>query len=297
MPTETRSNSKKRSVISPTQGQEQEAADRPAKKTLHGSANVMANPLTLTDLHKLLKNEITSSKEEIQTDIKGVQRDLRELKQDVDEVKASQVFINKEFETFRENLTSLSGKVEQNVAGLATLQHGQLHVTSQLGELNNALNDVKQEQLANNVLISNVIKTVPEDLSSVLIKICETLNVHLFDRDVVSITRLMSKNTKQIEPILVQFSNRVVKEKIISAAKNITLSCRNLGFDIDQRIYINHHLTPHNQVIMQAARNFKNKNGFRFAWFARGKIFIKRDETSATIRICKEEDLLSIKIA
>ncbi|XP_055528063.1 uncharacterized protein LOC129720601 [Wyeomyia smithii] len=191
--------------------------------------------MTLGDLHNLLKREIQSSTDEIQRSIMEMKDELRKLGTEV--------------------------------------SHAQ--VSSQLATIDRDLNYIQQEQLSNNMLLSNVIKTTDEDLCAIMCKISETLGVELFDRDIFAITRLSTRNAKQIEPILVQFSNRVVKEKLMTAAKNITLSCRSIGFSIDQRIYLNHHLTPKNQTLLQVVRAYKREHSYKFAWFNRGYIYIK----------------------
>lgn len=252
--------------------------------------------MTMAELHSALKGEIISSREAITTEIGGIKSELHQLKQDVDAVKDSQQFFNEKFEGFKANLTSLSGKVHGWDAEIAAIRQGHQQLSSNMAAVGLDLNMVQQEQLSNNMLISNVIKVVAENLPDLLKTICDTLGVTLMNRDVVSISRMTTKNTKQIEPILVRFSNRAVKDEIMFAAKSTALSCRQLGFAIDQRIYFNHHLTTRNQTIMQAARQYKRKYNFRFVWFTRGSIYIKRDETSPAIRITSTHDLPAIDL-
>lgn len=296
MPSTTRNQSKKRVDISPTEGdksKESTSSENPAKRHWKNHNVTMSKDMTLMDLHKLLKSEIQSSKEEIQSSIMDMKGKIRKLSSEVDEVRQSQSFINAEFEHFKNGLSKITDEMKKTTSDVALLKSGHAELSSQLATMEHDLNFVQQGQLSNNLLISNVIKTADEDLCAILCKICEVLEVELFEREVLVITRLATRNTKQIEPILVQFANRFVKDRIISAAKNTTLSCQNIGFTIDQRIYFNHHLTPHNQALLQIARAYKRKHGYRFAWFSKGHIYIKRDENSTAVRITSSADLPS----
>lgn len=282
--------------ISPTEGENKKkksASENPAKRLVQESIINMSADLTLADLHNLLKREIQSSKDEIQRSIMGMKDELKKLGTEVDEVKRSQSFINAEFEAFKKSLTTTTECIKQMDADVASLKAGHAHISTQLTTMERDINHVQQEQLLNNMLISNVIKTADEDLYAIVCKISDILEVELFSRDIIAITRLSTRNAKQIEPILVQFSNRVVKEKIMTAAKNITLSCRSLGFPIDQRIYFNHHLTTKNQALLQVVRAYKREHNYKFAWFNKGYIYIKRDENSTALRILSRMDLPS----
>ncbi|XP_053698960.1 uncharacterized protein LOC128745923 [Sabethes cyaneus] len=251
----------------------------------------MSADMTLTELHKLLKREIQSSKDEIQSSIMGMKNELQRLSCEVDEVKQSQSFINAEFENFKKSITTTTEGIKRMDVDMTSLKASQVHISSQLVSMDRDISYIQQEQLSNNMLISNVIKTA--DLCAIVCKICELLEIELLSRDIFTITRLTTRNTKQIEPIIIQFSNRIVKEKIMAAAKNITLSCRNLGFPIDQRIYFNHHLTAKNQSLLKVARTYKRQYNYKFAWFNKGYIYIKKDENSSALRILSREDLPS----
>lgn len=296
MPSTTRNQSKKRLDISPTEGDNRNTrltAENPAKRSLQESVTNMSADMTLAELHKLLKREIQSSKDEIQNSIISMKVELWKLSGEVEEVKRSQGFINAEFETFKKSLATTTEGVKRVDADVTSLKAVHAHMSSQQATFERDINHIQQEQLSNNMLISNVIKTADEDLCATVLKICEILEVELFPRDIFSITRLATRNAKQIEPIMVQFCNRIVKEKIMIAAKNITLSCRNLRFPIDQRIYFNHHLTAKNQALLQVVRAFKREHNYKFAWFSKGYIYIKRDENSTVLRILSRAGLHS----
>lgn len=168
------------------------------------------------------------------------------------------------------------------------------HFSSQLLSMERDIDHIQQQQLSNNMLISNVIKTPSEDLFAIVCKICGILDIDLFARDIFCVTRLTTRKVNQIEPILVLFSNRIIKQKIMVAAKHTRLTCRNLGFSIDQRIYFGHHLTPKNQSLLQMARAYKMQHNYKYAWFSQnGFVYIKRNENSTAIQILSREYLPS----
>ena len=88
---------------------------------------------------------------------------------------------------------------------------------------------------------------------------------------------------------VVRFISRKTKLMIIDAKKrpiNRQYQYRN------NNIYINEHLTSKNKHLFMLAKEKKNTNNYKFLWTRGGKIFIRKDDTSAVIKV-DSEDIIS----
>ena len=77
--------------------------------------------------------------------------------------------------------------------------------------------------------------------------------------------------------------------------KTIDLNTNKIGLSTDNTIYINHDMTPKNQLLLKQARELKQKNQVKFSWYKDGTVYVRKTTTSPTIRIKSEEDLTNLK--
>ena len=54
-------------------------------------------------------------------------------------------------------------------------------------------------------------------------------------------------------------------------------------------IYINEHLTPKNKHLFMLAKEKKNSNQYKYLWTRGGRVFIRKDDSSAVIKVDSEE--------
>ena len=238
----------------------------------------MGDSITKTDLQNLEKTLLTA----IQSVSSSFNVKLTELKSTVEEsiskIEASQHLFTKEIDTFKKQLID-------NTNTTTAIQKSVQDLYSQCDNLSNSVNAIQQQMLQNNLLIANVPSISSENLQVTIVNICQKLGVQIQPTDITYTGRISTKNKLNIQPITVQLKSHQTKLDILKAAKNIVVSCTDIGIEADFRIYIHNQLTSSNQLLLTKARNFRRKHNYEFAWFSRGFIFIRKTKESQVIRV------------
>lgn len=123
--------------------------------------------------------------------------------------------------------------------------------------------------------------------------IASTLHVELADTDVDAIHRVPTK-AKGPKNIIVKFTSRKPRDKLMQAAKKKRLTTLELGLEESKPIYVNEHLCPENKLLLGKAIQTKREKQWKFAWVSEGKILMRKQETSTVVHVTCEEDLALI---
>ncbi|XP_062541487.1 uncharacterized protein LOC134209522 [Armigeres subalbatus] len=216
---------------------------------------------------------------------------ISKLQSDVEEMKDSQQFISNEFESVKHTLSEHDNEIRSTSEQIKCLKEDNSTLRNHMEELNYEVNVVKQKSLESNFLISNLIKTNDENLCMLVESIARLLDIPFNAANILGVSRLSSKNQKDIQPVLVRCTTVYVKEQFMNAIKGRPITCEEIGLGVKQQIFINHHLTSINQRILGATRKFKKDYNYRFVWFANGSVFLRKDENSKIIRVNDVHDL------
>ena len=130
-----------------------------------------------------------------------------------------------------------------------------------------------------------------ENLTSILSKIDDLSGTDIIENLVVA-HRVPSFKKDKPKPIIIQVKSGLIRNNILKKLKQRKL----MASEINNRftvmpIFANEHLCPENKTLFFHARKFKTENNFKFCWSRDGKIFLRKDESSAIIRIKSLEDL------
>lgn len=95
--------------------------------------------------------------------------------------------------------------------------------------------------------------------------------------------------------IRILFINRYTKEEYIAAARRIKpITLESLGYSTEGRVFVNEHLTVFNKTLLMKSKALAREKTFRFVWVKHGKIFVRKNDTSASFIVKTEKDLLKI---
>jgi hypothetical protein len=93
-------------------------------------------------------------------------------------------------------------------------------------------------------------------------------------------------------PILVRFPNRFTKEEFFKMyLRKLTLNLKDIGFDLDTRIFLAESLTATRQKILQEALKLKREKKLFSVKSKGGAILVQRDENARVIEIRRLADL------
>ena len=211
------------------------------------------------------------------------------------------IHISSEVATVKQDIIDLKSSIDANTTAIK--QHDEaINSLKQLQESNKLIdievNRLAQSQLVNNLIISNIPKQNNEDIScwkQCLDKIVKLLKIDVnFEKDVMEILRLPTKNASNAGPILVKFYTQRPKLEIF---KNKALQSIRVGQILNNtstdKVYFSHHLTRHNQELFRSLRQHNARHSkYKFVWFSsrQNGIYAKKDETSRALLISTEND-------
>lgn len=178
---------------------------------------------------------------------------------------------------------ALMGKYNEQVAINEKLQTDITKIKAQLN---------KQEQLnlRNNVIIQGIPQKQNENLTDILKKIAEKLEVQNINK--FSAYRIGNDSgNNEYKPIKVEFGDENIKLKIMKSKNRFHLTSRDLGYNENKKVYLNHDLTPTNLELYRAARIHKKNKDYKFLWINNGNILMRKDEHSRVILVQDLEQL------
>lgn len=149
-----------------------------------------------------------------------------------------------------------------------------------------------ESSLKNNVVIRGLpTSEIEEDeLKKPVIKIAEKLKMSLNEEDIQC--KLIGKEEKQLKVIFKDYSS---KELLMKAKKNTSIKIKDCGFTGEAEVFINHDMSVECQKLFKKVRDYKKQNQFKYAWYAHGKIYLRKKDDSDVIHVKSEATLGTIK--
>ncbi|KAJ2941792.1 hypothetical protein O0L34_g10599 [Tuta absoluta] len=275
------------------------------RKTMDDDMDELFNRLSLDFATKInaMSTSLESKINAIQSDINTViKSDLDQIntKLTVIDVNQSQLFadmetVKKSIEFQESQHKDLVTKVDGISSTSSTHGTDIVSMQNQITKLQSELNDQQQRDRAFNLELTGIPERVRENLSGYYCNIAKHLEVQSSASDIVHIIRIRPVKPVPGRPkaIVIKLSSRSVRDSILAAVrakKGLTTS------DIDipgepKKVYVNEHLTPANKLLHKQTREKAVAAQYRYVWVRDGKIFARKNDTSATVRISNTVDL------
>lgn len=127
---------------------------------------------------------------------------------------------------------------------------------------------IRDLQRKNNLVISNVPiqnSESQDSLKLLVTKIAAALGCEMDTQQINVVIRLNKKGDKTASAMLVKFTDEIIKQEVFSAyiatvTRKNPITFRSVGFQSDQRVYINHHISPELAEIKKKALELKKIN-------------------------------------
>lgn len=215
--------------------------------------------------------------------------ELKEIKSDYKEFKASQEKQCLEFQAIFEELKKENFTLKRTVNDLLVKN---CELETKMFSLETGLNNILQDKLVNNMIISGIPEEDGEDLNQILRKVCLKLKVNIDDSK-YKVRRLFTRNSNRNTNLLVEFENINIKTALFKQIKELTLSKNQIGFNhnSDNPVLFFHQLTSKFLNILSEARKLKDLHNFRYVWYQNSQILIKRLNGSKIYSIKSLKDL------
>lgn len=255
-------------------------------------------------LKRKCDNELSSFMEEV--------RDLfskfaAEQRARLDILESSLTEIKSQNDAISLSMSTLSAKYDELKTELENFKQERKEHICYIKTLENKLEKLELQSCTTKLEIRNIPKfqnETKEQLCNTVKKIGTTLNLQLQTADIRDVYRPFAK-PGVIKPIVVEFTSVLTKESLISNLKKLTqqektdkLNSKLFGqenSESNKPIYISECLTPKGRRLFFLARDFASSNDYKYCWTSYGKIYLRKKEGMAHVRIEEEIDLAKLK--
>lgn len=220
-----------------------------------GSANFVFDEPGIKQLISDLQNQISENFKQLSDEIKQYRTDF------VDELAKLKCTVA--------TLTSQSDEKDNVIAGL--IEH---------------INNLDQYSRNKNIEIENVVQLEGESVEVLVTKIANELNIKLESAEIDAAHRLPSRAEGRAPKIIVQFTTRKKRDLFLEKKTKVLTNTQIIGVASQRgtdRIFVNENLSPYNRELLWKTKTRARELGYRFVWCKKGKIFVKKDETSRAI--------------
>lgn len=229
-------------------------------------------------MEKVMNKFKTSFKKELQKEFQG---QLREIEKSLN-------FNSEKMEEILAEMVKVNEKQRK-------LEAENQELKTKLMTMSTIVEDLEQYTRNRNIQIDGMPEENNEDLRKMMKNIGEKIQVEFEDKEVDAIHRLPTRNeSNNCPPIVVQFTTRQVRDKILTNARKTKLNTKDFGKTVDKPIFINEHLTKSKKQIMFEARRLKIARGYKFLWTRNGKVLIRKSEQTRVIELRTLDDLVKI---
>ncbi|XP_048478236.1 uncharacterized protein LOC125488798 [Plutella xylostella] len=221
---------------------------------------------------------------------------ITKMLEEFEEVKSAMSFMSGQYDDLHKKTDEMCKKVSVMEHKLEQVEQQ----NSRISQLERKLDDMEQQARQNNVEISNLPEKRGENLLSIVKTLGDNINHPLAPQDVVSVHRVPQANPTSTQPknVIVKLATRELKDNFVSAARKVKgkLTSESLNIPgLQQKVYVNEHLTLKNKSIFRKARETAKTNGYRFVWVKHGTVLVRAAETTPVLAVRCEEDLTKLK--
>lgn len=163
-------------------------------------------------------------------------------------------------------------------------------------ELESELNDIKQEKLANQIVISGIPKKPNENLLELTINVGKKLEVNLKEDEIISARRMEKSNVeanKYIAPILITFRNNNLKAELLKNQKTMgKVTTDQLEMEPKGKlIYLNEYVTDHTLRLFAKTKKAALVKNYKYVWIQNARVLVRKIDRGKITKISSDLDL------
>ena len=207
----------------------------------------------------------------------------KSLEVEMKELKESVQFMSNSFDDHKT-------KIEKVMKELKQIKRKNMDLKTKLNELEKKINNQEQKEKQNNMIIVGVPKQNEKDPKKTVKKIIRAMKIEVADEDVKEVFRI---GKKEDAPILIKLSKQEMKTEILKTIKKIKgIKTNKCGLEgRNNNLFFNEDLTNYNQNLFKTAREFKKTHKLKSVYTMYGKIYLRKNDTDAPVRISSKDDL------
>lgn len=178
-----------------------------------------------------------------------------------------------------------------NLTLSSTLEHAMVTISKQAAEID----DLQRLASLSEGIIYGVPLVSTENLTDVFNKICRIISFECDKYNVIAVNRQRKPRSLESCPIFIKFLSPAVRSKFFECyLKKRNLSLRDLGFDVDKRIYFNECVSKATQRLYLTAMTYKRNGALQRVHTYNGHVYVRASEGAESIKITTEANLISV---
>lgn len=210
----------------------------------------------------------------------------------IDELSEGVTFLGKKYEELKNNIKTTIDNQDVLNKAILKLSKENKEQRKEIVTLKERLENLERNSLESTLNLYPVLKTAGEDLKDMIKKVAVKAGLTLVDSDILSIYRKPEKKNGKPGDVIVKCVNKSVRDKIIEGTKLKRLMHKDIGITCDiGRVYANEELTVEGKNIYFKALKLKYDKKWKFIWVKNGRIFVRKEEGSPSIRLDTMNDL------
>lgn len=237
-----------------------------------------------------IKNMITNTNTKQDERYKCLQSDAREIKEHNADLRRSLEFISKKYDEIKVKLDSMETEKRNNFLIIKKLE--------------DKIELLERNSKAASLEVRNVSQSKPEtkdDLVAIVTSVGKAINMPIAPSEIKDVFRTKSKQAHQ--PIVVEFTTTVMKEKMLTSLKSLKKDQR--GNQLTSTmigiggptvpLYVSDNLTAKARRLFSLARAFAKVNEYKYCWTSHGQVYLRKNDGASALRIREEDDLDNLK--
>ncbi|XP_060810237.1 uncharacterized protein LOC132904328 [Amyelois transitella] len=240
------------------------------------------------------------------TDVKALAEELRAMRREIsrmcdkiDKIDSFANTVNMRMDRMEARIDSLENKkTEFESCRIIALEET-------VSQLKLEIQDRDQEVLGNDIEIASFPEGKNENTTHLILTVAKKLGVELEERDVVKAQRVgpvpapaEEGAVRRPRPLVVRLARRDTRDSLLRAAR-VRRGVTTEGMDLQapgpsRKFYVNERLTKVNRRLFQKAREAAKRANFRFVWTREGKIYTRKEQGTASIRLRTDCDIVRV---
>lgn len=262
---------------------------------------------SISNLNTVIKQDLvklTDATTEMKSEINNIRKEYHSMKSAVDNLNIKVDDVQTQVDTLQKSAQFNSDILDDHKDGLASVSKEVKKITTLENELDNLkkqntllkieFNTNDQRERLANLEIVGVPEEKNEKLIEIILNISKHIGVELSSTDIVSANRITPKIkvAGRSRIIIAKFNSRLLKDNILSSSRKCRTTSSDIGLHGDPKpIYINEHLTYYNKQILKKCKDTAKAKEYQYIWTRNGRIFVRKNDTSAALHIKSEEDI------
>lgn len=250
------------------------------------------------DSKSVLRSEIT---EIIRTEIRAALKEIlneefSSMREEILGFEKSIKFMNADFEDMTAQFKACKEEIK-------CLRSENSCLVKKVTEMEGRIAQLDQDARQNNIEIHCLPEHKQENLVKTLVQLSNVVSYPLAEGEILSCARVQKLNASSNQPraVICKLPSKIKRDNLLGAVSlynrsnpNNKLNTKLLGYgDKQSPVYVSEHLTLANKSLHAATRIAAKEKKYKFVWVRNGKIFVRKEEGSAT-RVITSLDSLKV---